>query len=102
MTTLTDVEVAELLMELDRKNLLEKGMETEIYNLAEKAVRRKSRMKMMYPDLPAYGDAVEDAERLREAEEMLEDNQISRERLREIADAMGSMVERMHVLNLGR
>lgn len=102
MTTLTDTDVAEILMELDRKNLLETGSAREIYRLTEKAWEMKNRRGALAPAAGgADDDAVAEAEILKETMGMLVHRGISRKRLNQIAEAMSPLAEKLHVTNLG-
>ena len=102
MTTLTDVDVAEILMDLDRRDLLEAGTPVQIYEAAERALTMKERRMNLSPRRSVVDDeAVADAEAINEATDMLRSRGISRERLEEVAEAMRSIAEPMHVTNLG-
>ena len=102
MTTLTDVDVAEILMDLDRRDLLEAGTPDQIYEAAERALTMKERRMNLGPSRSVVDDeAVADAETINEAVEMLQCRGINRERLEEVAEAMRSIAEPMHVTNLG-
>lgn len=102
MTQLNNLETAEVLIRLGQKNLLEKAPDSLIYQVFEEALDQKRELEQIQPDSQMAEDAAEaSADLLQEAEEMLRDQKISRERLAQIAEAAFPLVEKQVVLMFG-
>jgi hypothetical protein len=102
MTQLNNLEVAELLIRLGQKDQLATASDALIYGMFEEAREQKRELEQFPPESQMAEDAAAaSAELLQEAEEMLKDQQISRKRLEQIAEAAYPMVERQVVMMFG-
>jgi CO/xanthine dehydrogenase FAD-binding subunit len=102
MTQLNNLETAELLIRMGLKNHLASASDKLIYRMAEEALAQKMEAEQVPPESQMAEDAAAaSADLIQEAEEMLKDQQISRERLKEIAEAAFPLVERQVVMMFG-
>lgn len=102
MMQLNNLEAAEVLIRMGQKNLLEKAPDNLIYRVFEEALDQKREAEQFPPESQMAEDAATaSADLLQEAEEMLKDQQISRERLEQIAEAAFPTVEKRVILMFG-
>ncbi len=102
MTQLNNLETAEVLIRMGQKNLLAKAPDEMIYQMMEEALDQKMELEQIQPDSQEAEDAAAaSADLLQEAEEVLKEQQISRERLEQIAEAAFPLVEKRVILMFG-
>jgi hypothetical protein len=102
MTQLNNLEVAELLIRLGQKNQLATASDDLIYEMFEEAWEQKREAEQFPSESQMAEDAAAaSADLIQEAEEMLKDQQISRERLEQIAEAAFPLAERRVVTMFG-
>ncbi len=102
MTQLNNLETAELLIRMGQKNQLATASDDLIYEMFEEAWEQKREAEQFPPESQMAEDAAEaSAELLLEAEEMLKDQQISRKRLEQIAEAASPLAEKRVIMMFG-
>ena len=102
MMQLNNLETAELLIRLGQKNRLATAPDKLIYRMFEEALDQKREAEQVAPESQmAEEAATASADLLREAEEILKDQQISRERLEQIAEAAFPLAEKRVVMAFG-